>query len=136
MPDFSFPLFGASEQHHFRGSVHDSGSLAEAIGSGREAAISIDRCIKGQDLRLGRSGRDKALRPITEPEREIPSLRTGPSASSGTPGARRQFQGDPKGIRRRNGQLGRASSVSCVAPVARKLAPPMSCSPTMRSSRQ
>jgi len=67
MCDFSFPLFGAATSTTFRVRVHDSGSLAEAIGSGREAAISIDRYIKAQDLRLGRLGRDKVLRPITEP---------------------------------------------------------------------
>ena len=45
-------------------------SIAEAIGSGREAAISIDRYINGRDLRLGRLGRDKVLRAITEPQKE------------------------------------------------------------------
>ena len=45
-------------------------SIAEAIGSGREAAISIDRYINGRDLRLGRLGRDKALKAITEPQKE------------------------------------------------------------------
>jgi NADPH-dependent glutamate synthase beta subunit-like oxidoreductase len=52
-------------------------SIAEAIGSGRQAAISIDRYIKGQDLRLGRLGRDKILKAITDPEKEIydPSAR-------------------------------------------------------------
>ncbi len=49
---------------------HGPASIAEAIGSGRQAAISIDRYIKGQDLRLGRLGRDKALRAITEPQKE------------------------------------------------------------------
>ena len=45
-------------------------SIAEAIGSGREAAESIDRYLNGRDLRLGRLGRDKALRAITEPLKE------------------------------------------------------------------
>jgi NADPH-dependent glutamate synthase beta subunit-like oxidoreductase len=49
---------------------HGPASIAEAIGSGREAAISIDRYLKGQDLRLGRLGRDKVLRAITEPQKE------------------------------------------------------------------
>ena len=49
---------------------HGPASIAEAIGSGRQAAISIDRYIKGQDLRLGRLGRDKVLKAITEPQRE------------------------------------------------------------------
>jgi NADPH-dependent glutamate synthase beta subunit-like oxidoreductase len=49
---------------------HGPASIAEAIGSGREAATSIDRYLKGQDLRLGRLGRDKVLRAITEPQKE------------------------------------------------------------------
>ncbi len=44
-------------------------SIAEAIGSGREAAVSIDRYINGRDLRLGRLGRDKELRPIIDPQK-------------------------------------------------------------------
>ena len=43
-------------------------SIAEAIGSGKEAAVSIDRYIKGRDLRLGRLGRDKQLKAITAPQ--------------------------------------------------------------------
>ena len=52
-------------------------SIAEAIGSGREAARSIDRYLNGRDLRLGRLGRDKVLKAITEPQKEIvdPSAR-------------------------------------------------------------
>jgi len=49
---------------------HGPASIAEAIGSGREAAVSIDRYLKGQDLRLGRLGRDKVLKAITEPQKE------------------------------------------------------------------
>jgi NADPH-dependent glutamate synthase beta subunit-like oxidoreductase len=49
---------------------HGPASIAEAIGTGRQAAISIDRYIKGQDLRLGRLGRDKVLKAITEPQME------------------------------------------------------------------
>jgi len=45
-------------------------SIAQAIGSGREAAVSIDRYINGRDLRLGRLGRDKVLKAITEPQKE------------------------------------------------------------------
>ena len=45
-------------------------SIAKAIGSGREAATSIDRYVNGWDLRLGRLGRDKVLRAITEPQKE------------------------------------------------------------------
>jgi NADPH-dependent glutamate synthase beta subunit-like oxidoreductase len=53
------------------------GTIAEAIGSGRQAAVSIDRYLQGQDLRLGRLGRDKVLKPITHPqvERYDPSAR-------------------------------------------------------------
>ena len=52
-------------------------SIAQAIGSGREAARSIDRYLSGRDLRLGRLGRDKVLKAITEPQKEIfdPSAR-------------------------------------------------------------
>jgi len=45
-------------------------SIAQAIGSGRRAATSMDRYLKGLDLRVGRLGYDKALRPITEPQKE------------------------------------------------------------------
>ncbi len=45
-------------------------SIAQAIGSGRQAATSIDRYIKGLDLRLGRLGYDKVLKAITEPQKE------------------------------------------------------------------
>ena len=55
-------------------------SVIEAIADGRQAAISIDRYIRGQDLRLGR---DVKLKAITEPQKgkydrttraKIPSL--------------------------------------------------------------
>ncbi|MEE8567086.1 MAG: 4Fe-4S dicluster domain-containing protein, partial [Anaerolineales bacterium] len=49
-------------------------SIAQAIGSGREAARSIDRYLSGRDLRLGRLGRDKVLKAITEPQKEIVDL--------------------------------------------------------------
>jgi NADPH-dependent glutamate synthase beta subunit-like oxidoreductase/Fe-S-cluster-containing dehydrogenase component len=42
-------------------------TVAEAIGDGREAAVSIDRFIRGLDLRLGR---DVESRTITEPQKE------------------------------------------------------------------
>jgi NADPH-dependent glutamate synthase beta subunit-like oxidoreductase len=69
---------------------HGPASIAEAIGSGREAGISIDRYIKGQDLRLGRLGRDKVLRPITEPQRE----RYDPSARGQVPRLEPQERAD------------------------------------------
>jgi NADPH-dependent glutamate synthase beta subunit-like oxidoreductase len=49
---------------------HGPASVAQAIGSGRQAAVSIDRYIKGLDLQLGRLGRDKVLRAITDPQKE------------------------------------------------------------------
>jgi NADPH-dependent glutamate synthase beta subunit-like oxidoreductase len=49
---------------------HGPASIAEAIGSGKQAAISIDRYIKGRDLRLGRLGRDKEFRVITKTQIE------------------------------------------------------------------
>jgi NADPH-dependent glutamate synthase beta subunit-like oxidoreductase len=57
--------------------VYGPGSVAQAIGSGREAARSIDRYLNGRDLRLGRLGRDKVLKAITEPQKKIfdPSAR-------------------------------------------------------------
>jgi NADPH-dependent glutamate synthase beta subunit-like oxidoreductase len=42
-------------------------SVIEAIADGRQAAISIDRYLSGQDLRLGR---DRAFKAITEPQKE------------------------------------------------------------------
>ena len=50
-------------------------TVVGAIADGRQAAISMDRYIKGQDLRLGR---DVALNPIKEPQKGIydPSART------------------------------------------------------------
>jgi len=43
-------------------------SIIEAIADGRQAAISIDRFIKGQDLKLGR---EVELNPITNPQKEV-----------------------------------------------------------------
>lgn len=45
-------------------------NIAEAIGSGKEAAVSIDRYVKGLDLRAGRDMRDIKLTAITEPQKE------------------------------------------------------------------
>lgn len=45
-------------------------TVAEAIGSGKEAAVSIDRYLKGLDLRAGRLFRDNPVTPITEPQKE------------------------------------------------------------------
>jgi len=45
-------------------------TVAEAIGSGKEAAVSIARYLKGLDLRAGRDLRDTKLTPITEPQKE------------------------------------------------------------------
>ena len=45
-------------------------TVAEAIGSGKEAALSIDRYIKGLDLRAGRLLRDNPVTQITEPQKE------------------------------------------------------------------
>jgi NADPH-dependent glutamate synthase beta subunit-like oxidoreductase len=42
-------------------------SVVEAIADGRQAAISINRYLSGQNLRLGR---DKELKAITEPQKE------------------------------------------------------------------
>jgi NADPH-dependent glutamate synthase beta subunit-like oxidoreductase len=42
-------------------------SVIEAIADGRQAAISIDRYLSGQNLRLGR---DRAFKAITEPQKE------------------------------------------------------------------
>jgi NADPH-dependent glutamate synthase beta subunit-like oxidoreductase len=57
--------------------VYGPASIAQAIGSGREAANSIDRHLNGRDLRLGRLGRDKTFKAITVPQIEIfdPSAR-------------------------------------------------------------
>jgi heterodisulfide reductase subunit A-like polyferredoxin len=46
-------------------------TIAEAIGTGKQAAISIDRYIKGWDLRIGRLGQDKEWKVITEPQKKI-----------------------------------------------------------------
>ncbi len=45
-------------------------TVAEAIGSGKEAAVSIDRYVRGLDLRAGRDLRDTKLTAITEPQKE------------------------------------------------------------------
>jgi NADPH-dependent glutamate synthase beta subunit-like oxidoreductase len=50
---------------------HGPASVAQAIGSGRQAAISIDRYLRGRDLRLGRLGRDKFWRTINSPQQEL-----------------------------------------------------------------
>lgn len=64
-----------------------SGSVTEAIGSAMQAAISIDRYIKNEDLAAGRGGKSKkvkhppkegvALRPRHETEELAPAERTG-----------------------------------------------------------
>jgi NADPH-dependent glutamate synthase beta subunit-like oxidoreductase len=51
--------------------VYGPASIAQAIGSGREAARSIDRYLNHHDLQLGRLGRDKVFKAITEPQKEI-----------------------------------------------------------------
>jgi NADPH-dependent glutamate synthase beta subunit-like oxidoreductase len=45
-----------------------SRSVIEAIADGRQAAVSIDRFIMGQDLRLGR---DQVFPTITDPQKEV-----------------------------------------------------------------
>lgn len=49
---------------------HGPKTIAEAIGSGKEAAVSIDRYVRGLDLRAGRDMRDIKLTSITEPQKE------------------------------------------------------------------
>ncbi|MBN2319598.1 MAG: FAD-dependent oxidoreductase [Acidobacteria bacterium] len=41
-------------------------TVVEAIGSGKKAAVSIDRYLRGLDLLTGREARDTGLTPITE----------------------------------------------------------------------
>jgi hypothetical protein len=43
------------------------GSIAEAIGSGRQAAASIDRYLRGQDPCLGRLAPDEVLKHFIRP---------------------------------------------------------------------
>ncbi len=45
-------------------------TVAEAIGAGKIAALSIDRYVKGLDLRAGRLFRDNPVMAITEPQKE------------------------------------------------------------------
>ena len=45
-------------------------TVVEAIGCGKEAALSIDRYLKGLDLRAGRLLRDNPVTLITEPQKE------------------------------------------------------------------
>lgn len=62
--------------------VRGAKTVIEAIADGKQAAISIDRYLRGQNLRLGR---DIELKPITEPQKEKydPAARTQtPSLSS------------------------------------------------------
>lgn len=51
--------------------VYGPASIAQAIGSGREAANTIDRYLNGRDLKLGRLGRDKKLKVIKQPQFKI-----------------------------------------------------------------
>ena len=57
--------------------VHGPASVAQAIGSGREAARSINRYLSDRDLRLGRLGQDKVWKAIAEVQKETfdPSAR-------------------------------------------------------------
>ncbi|MBN2242641.1 MAG: FAD-dependent oxidoreductase [Acidobacteria bacterium] len=45
-------------------------TVVEAIGSGKAAAVSIDRYFRGLDLLTGREARDAGLTPITEPVKD------------------------------------------------------------------
>jgi len=49
---------------------HGPKTVVEAIASGKEAAVSIDRYVRGLDLRAGRDMRDIKLTTITEPQKE------------------------------------------------------------------
>ncbi len=49
---------------------HGPKTVVEAIASGKEAAVSIDRYVRGLDLRAGRDMRDIKLTSITEPQKE------------------------------------------------------------------
>ncbi len=53
-------------------------TVVEAIGSGKEASVSIDRYLRGLDLLTGREARDAGLTPIKEPVKDKydPSPRT------------------------------------------------------------
>lgn len=53
-------------------------TVVEAVGSGKEASVSIDRYLRGLDLYTGREARDAKLTPITEPVKDKydPSPRT------------------------------------------------------------
>jgi NADPH-dependent glutamate synthase beta subunit-like oxidoreductase len=53
-------------------------TVVEAIGSGKQASVSIDRYLRGLDLYTGREDRDAALTPITDPVKDAydPSPRT------------------------------------------------------------
>lgn len=50
--------------------VYGPKTVAEAVGSGKEAAESIDRYLKGLDLSAGRDLRDTKVTIITEPQKE------------------------------------------------------------------
>jgi NADPH-dependent glutamate synthase beta subunit-like oxidoreductase len=45
-------------------------TVVEAIGSGKEASVSIDRYLRGLDLYTGREARDAKLKAITQPQKE------------------------------------------------------------------
>jgi NADPH-dependent glutamate synthase beta subunit-like oxidoreductase len=49
-------------------------TVAEAVGSGKEAAVSIDRYLQGIDLRAGRDLRDTKLIVNTQPQKETYDL--------------------------------------------------------------
>ena len=45
-------------------------TVADAIGCGKEASVSIDRYLRGLDLYTGREARDAKLTPITQPVKD------------------------------------------------------------------
>jgi NADPH-dependent glutamate synthase beta subunit-like oxidoreductase len=53
-------------------------TVVEAIGSGKQASVSIDRYLRGLDLLTGREARDSRLTPITKPVKDTydPAPRT------------------------------------------------------------
>jgi len=56
--------------------VHGAGSVVEAVGEGHEAAVSIDRLLRGQDLRAGRPEKKPEKLPPPEGRKVIARRRT------------------------------------------------------------
>ena len=106
----------------------------EAIADGRQAALSIDRFIKGQNLRLGRDIDIESNQRASE--RKIRSGSSSSNASSGTPGALNVLRMKLKRDLRKQWRSRREEGVLRAGAAVCRPVPMISCSLTGKSQRR